>query len=142
MVETESRLEQTADALAHRRWYALALLCTTFFVIILDGSIVIVAIPSIGSDLVMAQGASQWVISGYAVPFGGLLFLGGRAADRLGRRRTGGDVILRHLVARDAPVELAEAVIRLARDADVLGRGYDAAGADGLGGRRPGSVRT
>jgi MFS family permease len=89
VVETASRLEQTADALAHRRWYALALLCTTFFVIILDGSIVIVAIPSIGSDLVMAQDVSQWVISGYAVPFGGLLLLGGRAADRLGRRRTG-----------------------------------------------------
>jgi EmrB/QacA subfamily drug resistance transporter len=89
VVETESRLgpAEIPDALAHRRWYALALLCTTFFVIILDGSIVIVAIPSIGSDLVMAPAVSQWVISGYAVPFGGLLLLGGRAADRLRRRR-------------------------------------------------------
>lgn len=75
------------DRLDGRRWHALTLLCTTLFVIILDASVVIVAIPSIERDLAMAAGVSQWVISGYAVLFGGLLLLGGRAADRLGRRR-------------------------------------------------------
>lgn len=63
------------------------MLCTTLFVIILDSSVVVVAIPSIADDLAMAPGAAQWVISGYAVPFGGLLLFGGRLADRLGRRR-------------------------------------------------------
>ena len=85
--EMRPREEKTRDSLDRRRWYALALLCTAFFVIILDGSIVLVAIPSIGRDFAMAPDVSQWVISGYAVPFGGLLLLGGRAADRLRRRR-------------------------------------------------------
>jgi MFS family permease len=68
-----------------RRWYALALLCTTLFIIILDASVVVVAIPSIETDLAMTPSTSQWVISAYAVLFGGLLLFGGRAADRLGR---------------------------------------------------------
>ena len=89
MTETESRqTASTGHRLDARRWYALALLCAAFFVIILDASIVVVAIPSIEGDLAMAPGTSHWVISGYAVLFGGLLLLGGRAADRLGRRRT------------------------------------------------------
>lgn len=90
MTETESHVgaAKSPSAPDTRRWYALGLLCTAFFVVILDASIVIVAIPSIEGDLAMAPGTSHWVISGYAVLFGGLLLLGGRAADRLGRRRT------------------------------------------------------
>lgn len=88
MSQTEEAVRATAvqQRLDERRWYALALLCTTLFVIILDASVVIVAIPSIERDLAMAVGVSQWVISGYAVLFGGLLLLGGRVADRPGRR--------------------------------------------------------
>jgi EmrB/QacA subfamily drug resistance transporter len=70
-----------------RRWWALALLCGAFFMVILDASIVIVALPSIESDLGFSVQGLQWVISAYALTFGGLLLLGGRAADLLGRRR-------------------------------------------------------
>jgi EmrB/QacA subfamily drug resistance transporter len=71
-----------------RRWKALALLCTAFFMVILDSAIVIVALPSIEQDLGFASaGDLQWVLSAYLLSFGGLLLLGGRSADLLGRRR-------------------------------------------------------
>src|SRR5262245_45049684 len=70
-----------------RRWWALALLCGAFFMVILDGTIVLVALPSIGADLGFSEQRLQWVLSAYALTFGGLLLLGGRAADLLGRRR-------------------------------------------------------
>lgn len=70
-----------------RRWWALALLCGAFLMVILDAAIVIVALPSIGADLGFSEQGLQWVISAYAVTFAGLLLLGGRAADLLGRRR-------------------------------------------------------
>ena len=70
-----------------RRWQALALLCTAFFMVILDSAIVIVALPSIDADLAVSAGDLQWVLSAYLLSFGGLLLLGGRAADLLGRRR-------------------------------------------------------
>ncbi len=70
-----------------RRWYALALLCGTFFMVILDAAIVVVALPSIQKDLGFSAQDLQWVLSAYALTFGGLLLLGGRAADLLGRRR-------------------------------------------------------
>jgi EmrB/QacA subfamily drug resistance transporter len=70
-----------------RRWWALALLCGAFFMVILDGTIVLVALPSIGADLGFSEQGLQWVLSAYALTFGGLLLLGGRAADLLGRRR-------------------------------------------------------
>ena len=70
-----------------RRWKALALLCTAFFMVILDSAIVIVALPSIDADLAFSGGDLQWVLSAYLLAFGGLLLLGGRAADLLGRRR-------------------------------------------------------
>jgi EmrB/QacA subfamily drug resistance transporter len=70
-----------------RRWKALALLCTAFFMVILDSSIVVVALPSIDADLGFSSGDLQWVLSAYLLSFGGLLLLGGRAADLLGRRR-------------------------------------------------------
>ena len=70
-----------------RRWKALALLCTAFFMVILDSAIVVVALPSIDADLAFSAGSLQWVLSAYLLSFGGLLLLGGRAADLLGRRR-------------------------------------------------------
>jgi EmrB/QacA subfamily drug resistance transporter len=70
-----------------RRWWALALLCGAFFMVLLDAAIVLVALPSIGADLGFSEQALQWVLSAYALAFGGLLLLGGRAADLLGRRR-------------------------------------------------------
>jgi EmrB/QacA subfamily drug resistance transporter len=70
-----------------RRWKALALLCAAFFMVILDSAIVVVALPSIDADLAFSAGDLQWVLSAYLLSFGGLLLLGGRAADLLGRRR-------------------------------------------------------
>jgi EmrB/QacA subfamily drug resistance transporter len=70
-----------------RRWWALALLCGAFFMVILDATIVLVALPSIQSDIGFSEQSLQWVLSAYALTFGGLLLLGGRAADLLGRRR-------------------------------------------------------
>src|SRR6266852_1651002 len=70
-----------------RRWSALALIVTAQFMVILDVAIVNVAIPSIKTDLNFSQANLQWVISAYAILFGGALLLGGRLADLLGRRR-------------------------------------------------------
>ena len=70
-----------------RRWNALALIVTAQFMVILDVAIVNVALPSIKSDLHFSQTNLQWVISAYAILFGGALLLGGRLADLLGRRR-------------------------------------------------------
>jgi EmrB/QacA subfamily drug resistance transporter len=70
-----------------RRWWALALLGATFFMVILDGTIVYVALPSIEEALGFSPTGLQWVMSAYLLSFGGLLLLGGRAADLLGRRR-------------------------------------------------------
>jgi EmrB/QacA subfamily drug resistance transporter len=70
-----------------RRWCALALLCAAFFMVVLDATIVFVALPSIQADLGFSEQGLQWVLSAYALTFGGLLLLGGRAADLLGRRR-------------------------------------------------------
>jgi EmrB/QacA subfamily drug resistance transporter len=74
-------------ALDPRRWKALALLCGAFFMVVLDATIVLVALPSIQADLGFSEQGLQWVLSAYALTFGGLLLLGGRAADLLGRRR-------------------------------------------------------
>jgi EmrB/QacA subfamily drug resistance transporter len=70
-----------------RRWLALALLGTAFFMVVLDSTIVYVALPSIDEALGFWAGGLQWVISAYLLTFGGLLLLGGRSADLLGRRR-------------------------------------------------------
>ena len=74
-------------ASAERKWLALALLCAVQFMVVLDIAIVNVALPSIQVDLGFSQENLQWVISAYALFFGGFLLLGGRAADLLGRRR-------------------------------------------------------
>ena len=69
------------------RWKVLAIVCAAFFMTILDVSIVNVALPSIGRSLNFSRDGLQWVITAYAITFGGFLLLGGRAADFLGRRR-------------------------------------------------------
>jgi EmrB/QacA subfamily drug resistance transporter len=74
-------------SIARRRWMALALIVTAQFMVILDVAIVNVALPSIQADLGFSQSSLQWVVSAYAIVFGGALLLGGRLADLLGRRR-------------------------------------------------------
>ncbi len=69
------------------RWRALALLGTGFFMVILDSTIVLTALPSMQAELGMPVEVVQWVLTGYALTFGGLMLLGGRVADVLGRRR-------------------------------------------------------
>lgn len=70
-----------------RLWAVLAVLCLVLFLDGLDVSMVGVALPSIGHDLGMATGSLQWIINGYVLGYGGLMLLGGRTADLLGRRR-------------------------------------------------------
>ena len=72
---------------APNKWLALALLAAAQFVVILDASIVNVALPSIGADLQFSQENLSWVVNAYVLVFGGFLLLGGRMADLLGRRR-------------------------------------------------------
>ncbi|HET7758381.1 MAG TPA: DHA2 family efflux MFS transporter permease subunit [Gaiellaceae bacterium] len=74
-------------ATERRKWLALALLSAVQFMVVLDIAVVNVALPSIKVDLGFSQDNLQWVISAYALVFGGFLLLGGRAADLLGRRR-------------------------------------------------------
>src|SRR3954466_783163 len=71
---------------ADRRWLTLAIVGAAFFMTILDVAIVNVAIPSIEIDLKISEQTVQWVITAYAITFGGFLLLGGRMADLLGRR--------------------------------------------------------
>ena len=70
-----------------RKWLALGLLSVVQFMVVLDIAVVNVALPSIKVDLGFSEQNLQWVISAYALMFGGFLLLGGRAADLLGRRR-------------------------------------------------------
>src|SRR6059036_2720412 len=78
-----------------RKWLALGLLSAVQFMVVLDIAIVNVALPSIQTDLHFSQENLQWVISAYALVFGGFMLLGGRLADIIGRRRVfmGGLVI-------------------------------------------------
>src|SRR5213079_1411 len=70
-----------------KRWLALILLCSAQFVVVLDASIVNVALPTIGRALDFSEGNLPWVVNAYVLTFGGFLLLGGRVADLLGRRR-------------------------------------------------------
>jgi EmrB/QacA subfamily drug resistance transporter len=77
----------TAKRYSDRRWSALVLLCVAQIVVVLDASIVNVALPSIGRALHFSDQNLPWVVNAYVIAFGGFLLLGGRAADLLGRRR-------------------------------------------------------
>ncbi len=81
---TVPRAEERWTAL---QWGTLFVLCAALFLDALDVSMVGVALPSIGHDLDLSTSSLQWVVSGYVLGYGGLLLLGGRAADLLGRRR-------------------------------------------------------
>ena len=72
---------------APNRWLVLVLVCIAQFMVVLDATIVNVALPSIQKDLDFSQGSLQWVINGYTLVFGGFLLLGGRASDLFGRKR-------------------------------------------------------
>jgi len=85
--QTGSAAPAAGDALDPRRWKALALLGIAFLMIILDGTIVLTAVPSMTQDLGLSTSGVQWVIIAYALTFGGLMLFGGRMADLLGRRR-------------------------------------------------------
>ena len=78
--------ERTAVSGASR-WLVLAVTAAAQFMVILDVSVVNVALPAIKDDLHFSQEGLQWVITAYAIFFGGVLLLGGRLADLLGRRR-------------------------------------------------------
>ncbi|MDX6584218.1 MAG: hypothetical protein QOI10_3402, partial [Solirubrobacterales bacterium] len=78
---------QPADRHETSRWVVLVLVCIAQFMVILDATIVNVALPSIERSLHFSAADLQWVINSYTLTFGGLLLLGGRAADLVGRRR-------------------------------------------------------
>jgi EmrB/QacA subfamily drug resistance transporter len=73
--------------LTDRRWLSLVVLCTGMLMIILDGTIVNVALPAIQDDLGFSQSSLAWVVNAYLIPFGGLLLLAGRFGDLIGRKR-------------------------------------------------------
>src|SRR5881628_21734 len=83
----ERTLPVTSSSLRERRWLALVLLSAAQFVVVLDASIVNVALPSIQKALDFSAANLQWVVNAYTLTFGGFLLLGGRAADLFGRRR-------------------------------------------------------
>jgi EmrB/QacA subfamily drug resistance transporter len=92
-IETMSRLEQdvgkqvTTEADSRRRWFALIVLCLGSLMIVLDTTIVNVALPSIRQDLGFSQTSLAWVVNAYLLTFGGFLLLGGRLGDLYGHRR-------------------------------------------------------
>src|ERR671935_1377741 len=69
------------------RWIALVVLCVGMLMIVLDATVVNVALPSIQKDLRFSQSSLAWVVNSYLIAFGGLLLLAGRIGDILGRRR-------------------------------------------------------
>src|SRR6187431_579891 len=76
------------DALTARaRWAALVVVCFAQFMVVLDATVVNVALPSIQTDLDLSTEQLQWIVNAYTLLFGGFLLLGGRAADLIGRRR-------------------------------------------------------
>ena len=75
------------DTTEKNRWLALYVLCAGMLMIVLDATIVNVALPSIQEDLNFSQANLAWVVNAYLIPFGGLLLLAGRLGDLLGQRR-------------------------------------------------------
>src|SRR5437763_12807618 len=76
-----------AQANATNRWLVLVIACLAQFMVVLDATIVNVALPSIQHGLGFSASSLQWVVNAYTLVFGGFLLLGGRAADLLGRKR-------------------------------------------------------
>ena len=82
------RPEITDDEPYPRRWLALAVIAVTVLMIILDATIVNIALPSVSTDLHISAATQQWIVTAYTLTFGGFLLLGGRIADFWGRKRT------------------------------------------------------
>src|SRR5262245_57300916 len=76
----------TGSKWSRATWALLVVLCGALFLDALDVSMIGVALPSIGTDLDLSPGSLQWIVSAYVLGYGGLLLLGGRAADLIGRR--------------------------------------------------------
>jgi EmrB/QacA subfamily drug resistance transporter len=111
-----------AQEFERRRWIALALLCVAQFVVVLDASIVNVALPTIGSALNFSQDNLSWVVNAYVLTFGGFLLLGGRMADLLGRRRVFmGGLILFALASLAGGLASTDAQLIAARAVQGLG---------------------
>ncbi|WP_309619797.1 DHA2 family efflux MFS transporter permease subunit [Salinibacterium sp.] len=88
MIQTDSNTSPPpALDRSTRRWWALVVLALAQFLVVLDASIVNIALPSLGADLALDTAALSGVITAYVLPFGGLLLFGGRLADRFGHRR-------------------------------------------------------
>ncbi|MFF3787753.1 MFS transporter [Streptomyces sp. NPDC001933] len=85
---TKSTWSTDPARLRVRRWWGLAVIAIAQLMIVLDTTIVTIALPTAQQDLGMSDASRQWVITAYTLTFGGLLLLGGRIADRLGRKRT------------------------------------------------------
>ena len=105
-----------------KRWYALILLAAAQFVVVLDASIVNVALPTIGKALDFSQDNLAWVVNAYVLTFGGFLLLGGRMADLLGRRRVFmGGLLLVAVASLAAGFSSTEGQLIAARAAQGLG---------------------
>ena len=112
----------TAQQFERRRWIALALLAMAQFVVVLDASIVNVALPTIGESLSFSADNLSWVVNAYVLTFGGFLLLGGRLADLLGRRRVFmGGLILFALASLAGGFAESDGVLIAARAVQGLG---------------------
>jgi MFS family permease len=80
-------MSQSVSQAERSRWLALVVMCAGMLMIILDGTIVNVALPSIQDDLGFSQSSLAWVVNAYLIAFGGLLLLAGRLGDLIGRKR-------------------------------------------------------
>src|SRR3712207_47738 len=87
MSSTSYRRRTSMSTERDTRWAALIVLCVGFFMIVLDATVVNVALPSIQHDLHFSQSSLAWVVNAYMIAFGGLLLLAGRLGDLVGRRR-------------------------------------------------------
>jgi EmrB/QacA subfamily drug resistance transporter len=112
----------TAASTGRSKWLALALLALTQFVIVLDASIVNVALPSIGRALDFSQNNLSWVVNAYTLTFGGFLLLGGRLADLIGRRRVFiGGLVLFSLASLGGGLAQSDVWLIVARGVQGLG---------------------
>src|SRR5947209_12433219 len=104
-------------------WVVLVLICLAQFMVVLDATIVNVALPSIQKDLHLSEGNLQWIVNAYTLVFGGFLLLGGRASDLLGRKRL--------FLAGTALFSVASLINGLAQSSTMLvaGRGLQGLGA-------------
>src|ERR671936_1579703 len=84
MTNQQTSTQERSD---RQRWIALYVLCVGMLMIVLDVTIVNVALPSIQDDLDFSQSSLAWVVNAYLIAFGGLLLLAGRIGDLIGRKR-------------------------------------------------------